>query len=136
MPTAISSALADAIAAVAAAWTDYDDAVQVLAGPRPDPRALQVASARLRSQMPDFDPQLGALPWQADPELDPEPPQGPPWTGSAFEVIYEMHVLRRAMCVTNQAHHLLALASAIGDLSSWHPQYDGERGEIVSSDES
>lgn len=128
--------VATAIAELSTAWNVYANAEQTLDGPRPDPAALLAASGKLRAQMPDADPVTGALPWESDPDLDPVAPEGPPWVDAAFEVLYEIHVLSSGTGLTNQAYHLLELSNAVSDLTSWHPGYDGERGEIVPANES
>lgn len=126
-------AVASAIADISATWNAYAAAEQTLTSPRPDPTELLAACGQLRVQMPDADPVTGALPWEIDPDLDPEAPTGPPWVDAAFEVLYEVHVLTHATNQLNQAYHLLELSNAIGDLISWHPEYDGERSEIRRS---
>lgn len=132
MPVEPGTALAKTIERVFTTWFAYEGATQTLRSPRPDPSELLAACADLRAQMPDVDPATGALPWEMDPDLDPAPPEGPDWAGAAFEVLYEVHVLDRATSLTSQAYHLLELGNAIGSLSSWHPDYDDDHGQIVA----
>lgn len=125
--------LADAIAQLSAAWATYSETPQRLTDPRPDPGPVLEAAALVRAQMPDVDPATGMLPWETDEDLDPEPPlpPAPEWAGAAFEVLYEVSVLNRATTLANQTYHLGELGNAVGDLVTWHPGYDYERGQIV-----
>lgn len=133
MSTQIRPAAAAAIGEFVTAWNQYAASTLTLAGPLPDSSRLLAARGLLREQMPDFDAATGLLPWEVDPDVDPQAPDGPPWVGAAFEVLYELFVLGRGPGrVDSYAYHLVELGNRVGDLASWHPDYDEERGVIAA----
>lgn len=46
------------------------------------------------------------------------------------EVWYEVREHGKATSPLTQAHHLLKLDDAVGDLASWHPRYNSRTGMI------
>lgn len=47
------------------------------------------------------------------------------------EVAYRFDMLTQPnSSLVNQAHHLMKLADAVGDLKSWHPGYDANKGTL------
>lgn len=46
------------------------------------------------------------------------------------EVVYRFQSYTAPGDLTNQAHHLVQLSNAVGDLASYHPDYDERTGTL------
>jgi hypothetical protein len=124
----------DVIAAIAAAWQQVDDTTVDRSGfPMSAAAELDTAVRAGKRLLPGADLVSGLLPWEIDPDLDPEPGSDAGHVPALFDVVYHHQAWCRPAPVTVHAHHLADLAGAVACLITWHPGYDANTGRIITA---
>lgn len=131
-PSEMTTDVAHAILALTKAIEAYGEQADISATEH-----VLAAARELGKLLPYANPETGVMPWEIiefdDPYQDERAEGLPGWCSSAAWVInYVISLNNTDATIFRKASAFEQLWNEVGSMVSWHPDYDEDRGEIVT----